>query len=134
MGIDYGDRRTGIALSDDTEFLAGGVTTIKSSDPQAVADKVTEICTENHVTKIVLGLPKNMDGSEGFRAEHTRAFGGLLNQRIPEAEIIYFDERMTTMAAAQYMNITDVRGKKRKNSIDMLAAKIILQDYLDSKR
>lgn len=134
MGIDYGDRRTGIALSDDTEFLAGGVTTIKSSDPQAVADKVTEICTENHVTKIVLGLPKNMDGSEGFRAEHTRAFGDLLKRRIPEAEIIYFDERMTTMAAAQYMNITDVRGKKRKNSIDMLAAKIILQDYLDSKR
>ena len=134
MGIDYGDRRTGIALSDDTEFLAGGVTTIKSSDPEAVADKVTEICAENHVTEIVLGLPKNMDGSEGFRAEHTRAFGDLLTLRMPEAEIIYFDERMTTMAAAQYMNITDVRGKKRKNSIDMLAAKIILQDYLDSKR
>ena len=134
MGIDYGDRRTGIALSDDTEFLAGGVTTIKSGDPQTVADKVTEICTENHVTKIVLGLPKNMDGSEGFRAEHTRAFGDLLTLRMPKAEIIYFDERMTTMAAAQYMNITDVRGKKRKNSIDMLAAKIILQDYLDSKR
>lgn len=82
----------------------------------------------------MLGLPKNMDGSEGFRADHTRNFGQALVRLLPDVEIIYYDERMTTMAAAEYMNITDVRGKKRKDSIDLLAAKIILQDYLDSKR
>ena len=62
----------------------------------------------------MLGLPKNMDGSEGFRAEHTRDFGQRLAALLPDIELVYYDERMTTMAAAQYMNITDVRGKKRK--------------------
>ena len=75
-----------------------------------------------------------MDGSSGFRVEHTLKFKELLQNLLPDTEIVMFDERMTTMAAAQYMNITDVRGKKRKNTIDTLAAKIILQDYLDSKR
>ena len=134
LGIDYGDRRTGVAVSDDSEFLASGVTTVKGADMNAVAKEIAKIYVELGAGKIVLGLPKNMDGSEGFRAEHTRSFGKALNDLLPEAEIIYYDERMTTMAAAQYMNITDVRGKKRKDSIDLLAAKIILQDYLDFKR
>ena len=134
LGIDYGDRRTGVAVSDDSEFLASGVTTVKSADMEDTALKIAEICREQGAGKIVLGLPKNMDGSEGLRADHTRNFGQALVRLLPDVEIIYYDERMTTMAAAEYMNITDVRGKKRKDSIDLLAAKIILQDYLDSKR
>ncbi len=134
LGIDYGDRRTGVAVSDDSEFLASGVTTVKSADMEDTALKIAEICREQGAGKIVLGLPKNMDGSEGFRADHTRNFGQALVRLLPDVKIIYYDERMTTMAAAEYMNITDVRGKKRKDSIDLLAAKIILQDYLDSKQ
>ncbi|MBQ8606387.1 MAG: Holliday junction resolvase RuvX [Clostridia bacterium] len=133
LGIDYGDRRTGIAMSDETEFLASVVCTIKGQDADFVANEVFKICNENKVGKIVLGLPKNMDGSSGFRVEHTMKFKEKLKALMPDTEIIMFDERMTTMAAAQYMNITDVRGKKRKENIDALAAKIILQDYLDSK-
>lgn len=134
LGIDYGDRRTGIAMSDETEFLASALCTIKGSDMDYVANEVVEICRKNDVKKIVLGLPKNMDGSSGFRVEHTMNFKEKLSALLPDVPIVMFDERMTTMAAAQYMNITDVRGKKRKDSIDVLAAKIILQDYLDSKK
>ena len=134
LGIDYGNRRTGVAVSDETEFLASSVGNVVESDPEKTAAKVAEIYKEQNAGRIVLGLPKNMDGSSGFRVEHTLRFKALLEGLLPGVEIVLYDERMTTMAAAQYMNITDVRGKKRKNTIDTLAAKIILQDYLDSKR
>lgn len=134
LGIDYGDRRTGVAMSDETEFLSSALCTIKGSDMDYVADEIFKICEQNSVGKIVLGLPKNMDGSSGFRVQHTMDFKQKLEQLMPQMEIVMFDERMTTMAATQYMNIADVRGKKRKGTIDVLAAKIILQDYLDSKR
>ncbi len=134
LGLDYGNRRTGVAISDETEFLASSVGNVVESDPEKCAKKVADIYRERGAEKIVLGLPKNMDGSSGFRVEHTLKFKELLENLLPDTEIVLFDERMTTMAAAQYMNITDVRGKKRKNTIDTLAAKIILQDYLDSKR
>ena len=134
-GIGELDRVLGGGIVPGSVVLAGGEPGIgKSTLFLQMADKLAQIAAEKKAELLVVGLPKNMDGSEGFRAEHTRAFGDLLKRRMPKAEIIYFDERMTTMAAAQYMNITDVRGKKRKNSIDMLAAKIILQDYLYSKR
>lgn len=132
LGIDYGDRRTGIAISDETEFLSGGLCTIKGADADKVAAEVAEIYKREGAGKIVLGLPKNMDGSSGFRVEHTMNFKAKLEKLLPGTKIVMYDERMTTLAASQYMNITDVRGKKRKESIDMLAAKIILQDYLDS--
>lgn len=134
LGIDYGDRRTGVAMSDETEFLASALTTVKGADADTVAKTIADLCSEHSVGKIVLGLPKNMDGSSGFRVEHTLNFKAKLEELMPGMEIVLYDERMTTMAAAQFMNITDVRGKKRKDSIDVLAAKIILQDYLDSKR
>lgn len=134
LGIDYGDRRTGVAVSDETEFLASALTTVKGQDMDIVAAEIAKIYSEQNAGRIVLGLPKNMDGSSGFRVEHTMNFKSKLEELIPGVDIVMFDERMTTMAAAQYMNITDVRGKKRKSTIDVLAAKIILQDYLDSKR
>ncbi len=134
LGIDYGDRRTGVSVSDELEFLANAVTTIKSADIQTVAQEIAKISVTHNAKKIVIGLPKNMDGTEGFRAKRTRELGNMLLQLLSDTEIIYYDERMTTMAAAQYMNITGFKGKKRKANIDMLAADIILQDYLDSKR
>lgn len=134
LGIDYGNRRTGVAVSDETEFLASSVGNVVESDPAKTAEKVADIYREQNAGKIVLGLPKNMDGSSGFRVEHTMRFKELLEELLPGVEIVLYDERMTTLAAAQYMNITDVRGKKRKNTIDTLAAKIILQDYLDSQK
>lgn len=134
LGIDYGNRRTGIAISDETEFLASSIGTVQGSDPQKVAKEVADIYIKNNAQKIVLGLPKNMDGSSGFRVEYTLRFKELLAELLPDTEIVLYDERMTTMVAHQYMNITDVRGKKRKSTVDTLAAKIILQDYLDSKR
>ncbi len=134
LGIDYGNRRTGVAVSDETEFLASSVGNVVESNPEKTAEKVAKIYKEQGAGKIVLGLPKNMDGSSGFRVEHTMRFKELLKGLLPDVEIVLYDERMTTLAAAQYMNITDVRGKKRKNTIDTLAAKIILQDYLDSQK
>ncbi len=134
LGIDYGDSRTGVAVSDGTGLISCGVETVRSKDPEKTAARIAEIYAERQAKKIVLGLPRNMDGSEGFRAERTRLFGQTLKDMLPDAEIIYYDERMTTMAASRYMDITDVYGKKRKESIDLLAAKIILQDYLDSLR
>ena len=134
LGIDYGNRRTGVAISDETEFLASAIGTVTESDPDKIAAEIVRIYTEQGASRIVLGLPKNMDGTEGFRAQYTYDFADKLRKLLPDTEIIMYDERMTTLAATQYMNITDVRGKKRKNTIDTLSAKIILQDYLDSKR
>ncbi len=114
LGIDYGDRRTGVAVSDDSEFLASGVTTVKGTDMDGTALKIAKICREQSAGKIVLGLPKNMDGSEGFRAEHTRDFGQRLAALLPDIELVYYDERMTTMAAAQYMNINRCARQKEK--------------------
>lgn len=134
LGIDYGNRRTGVALSDEDEFLASAIDTVTCSDADAAAGKIAELAGKHAVGRIVIGLPKNMDGSEGFRAGQTRVFGDKLKALLPDTEIIYYDERMTTVAASGYMHEVGVNAKKQKGSIDMLAAKIILQDYLDSKR
>lgn len=130
MGVDYGDVRTGIALSDINRFLASGYGTIKEGGMRATAKKVAELAKENDVCKIVIGLPKNMDGSEGASAEKIRAFAELL-KGYTDAEIDFLDERVSTMAAHTILNITDTRGEKRKGIIDTLSAEIILQNYLD---
>lgn len=134
LGIDYGERRTGVAISDESEFLSSTLTTVTGSDPYTVAQKIAELASEHGAGRIVLGLPRNMDGSEGFRAVSTRGFGDRLSALLPGTEIVYYDERMTTVSASGYMREAGLSAKKQKGSIDMLAAKIILQDYLDSKR
>lgn len=130
MGVDYGDVRTGIALSDINRFLASGYGTIKEGGMRATAKRVAELAKENDVCKIVIGLPKNMDGSEGASADKIRAFAELL-KGYTDAEIDFLDERVSTMAAHTILNITDTRGEKRKGVIDTLSAEIILQNYLD---
>lgn len=131
LGVDFGDVRTGLAISDETRFLASGIGFIKVGGIVKTADKVAEIFMENHAVAIVVGHPMNMNGTRGPRAERAEEFASLLRERLPAAEVILFDERMTTMAAARYLGETNTRGAKRKNVIDTLSAQIILQNYLD---
>lgn len=133
IGIDYGDARVGIAVSDETGFLASAVCTINVSGMRDACKKTIEKIKELNGTAIVLGFPKNMDGSESFRVEKTRAFADMLKNEI-DLEIIYMDERLSTVQAYTYLNITDYNGKKRKKVIDALSAQIILQSYLDKQR
>ena len=134
LGIDYGEARTGIAISDESEILSNTYGTLHERNKEALADKVASICEENNVQKIVLGLPKNMDGTEGFRAQATRVFKELLESRLPDLTFEFYDERMTTMIASHFMAEAGTKGKKKRNSIDALSAQIILQDYLERNR
>ncbi|MBQ4052559.1 MAG: Holliday junction resolvase RuvX [Clostridia bacterium] len=134
LGIDYGEARTGLAVCDENEMIATVIGTVPERDKEKLADKITEVCQKEAIEKIVLGLPKNMDGSEGFRAEHTRKFAALLQERLPHLPLDFYDERMTTMVASRFMMEANTKGKKKKASIDALSAQIILQDYIDRNR
>lgn len=131
LAVDFGDVRTGLAVSDATRFLASGIGTISVGGIVKTADKVAETARAEGVVAVVVGLPVNMDGSQGFRAERCREFAALLGERLPGCRIVMADERMSTMVASRYLNETDTRGKKRKGVIDTLSAQIILQDVLD---
>ena len=131
LGVDFGDTRTGLAVSDASRFLASGIGYVSPGGIQKTADKVALVAREQKVSAIVVGLPKNMDGSEGFRAERCREFAGLLREQLEEIPVAMIDERMTTMSASRYLNETNTRGQKRKGVIDTLSAQIILQNALD---
>lgn len=138
LGIDFGDKRTGVAISDASRILACGVGNVSVGGMQKTADRIAEIVKENNVKGgIVVGLPINMNGSEGPRAEHARRFADILTHALTlypdyaDIPVVMIDERMTTMAASRYLNETDTRGNKRKNVIDTLSAQIILQNALD---
>ena len=131
LGVDFGDTRTGLAVSDASRFLASGIGYVSPGGIQKTADKVVEVAREQKVSAIVVGLPKNMDGSEGFRAERCREFAGLLRDQLEDIPVAMIDERMTTMSASRYLNETNTRGQKRKGVIDTLSAQIILQNALD---
>lgn len=133
LGIDFGDARTGIAVSDANEFMASPVTVIKETDFDEVIKKSASYAKEYKVGRIVVGYPKNMNGTIGDRAQKSELFSKNLNE-LSGIEVTLWDERCTTMVAAAYMNATDTHGKKRKNTIDAAAATIILQDYLDYKK
>ena len=133
IGIDYGDARVGIAASDGTGFLASAVCTINVNGMRDACKKVADKIKELGGTKIVLGLPKNMDGSESFRADKSKAFAEMIKEAT-ELEVVFVDERLSTVEAYTYMNITEFNGKKRRQVIDALSAQIILQSYLDSQR
>ena len=138
LGIDFGDKRTGLAVSDKTRFLASGIGYISVGGIQKTAEKICEIVKEENITGgIVVGLPVNMNGTRGPRAEHAEKFAKILGELLSQDEttsslpIVMLDERMTTMAASRYLNETDTRGQKRKQVIDTLSAQIILQNALD---
>ena len=130
LGVDFGDKRTGLAVSDPSRYLASGIGYISPGGIEKTADAVAEIAREQGVTALIVGLPVNMDGSEGARADRCRKFARLLEERL-SLPVAMFDERMTTMTAARYLNETNTRGSKRKSVIDTLSAQIILQNCLD---
>ena len=138
LGVDFGDKRTGLATCDKNRIVASGIGQISVGGMQKTAAKICEIIKEENITGgIVVGLPINMDGSHGPRAEHAEKFARILGELMAEDEalsalpIVMMDERMTTMAASRYLNETDTRGQKRKQVIDTLSAQIILQNALD---
>ena len=130
LGVDFGDVRTGLALSNEAQSKASGIGQIQVGGMQKTAQAVAEVAAQRQAAGIVVGLPVNMDGSHGPRAAHAEKFAGLL-ARLVDVPVVMLDERMTTMAAARYLNETDTRGKKRKGVIDTLSAQIILQNALD---
>lgn len=128
IGIDFGDRRVGIAKSEGV--LASGVCTVTVTGIEDAVEKTAMKIQELGGTKIVLGLPRNMDGSEGFRAERTRRFAEMLTQKTG-IDCEFMDERLSTAEAYIYMNITGFSSKKRRGVIDTLSAQVILQSYID---
>lgn len=129
ISVDYGDVRTGVAACDKLQLLASPVTVIKQKDPELLSEEIKKICLEKKAEKIVLGLPKNMDGSEGFRAEACKEFAKLLSEKTG-LSVDFQDERLTTVSANNILNATDTRGKKRKAVVDAVSAVLILEDYL----
>lgn len=129
LAIDYGDARTGVAVSDPTGTLAGFTTVIHSHSPQEVARKLSELAKAHGAERLVMGYPRNMDGTEGPRAQLYRDFA----QRVEEAagqEVVLWDERRTTVDAHRILTQTGNRGKKRKEKVDAVAATLILEGYL----
>ena len=130
LGVDFGDTRTGLALSDASRFLSSGIGYVSPGGIEKTADTVALVAAEQKVAAVVVGLPVNMDGSEGGRAARCRKFASMLAERTG-VPVAMFDERMTTMTASRYLNETGTHGKKRKTVIDTLSAQIILQNCLD---
>lgn len=133
MAVDLGKARTGIAASDKTEYLASPVAVISEKRREVLLQKVAEKAREIKAELVVVGLPRNMDGSEGESAVNARAFAQELSEELG-IETVLWDERCTTVTAHGYLNNTNTRGKKRKAVIDQVAATVILQSYLDSRR
>lgn len=133
MSIDYGDARTGIAFCDKNEILASAYTTINESYQPKLVKKIVEIIEAEQPEKIVVGLPRNMDGSYGFRADRCRELAEALSS---ETDILidFEDERLTTVIAHDILSENNVRGKKRKNTVDAVSAVVILQSYIDKRK
>lgn len=129
MGVDYGDARTGIAISDLLCSIVGTTTVIHSRNTDKTVAEILRLIKENDVSEIAVGLPKNMDGTEGVRAELCRA----LAQRLAEESglpVKLWDERRTTVEAHNILSAHNYHGKKRKNTVDAVAASLILEGYL----
>ena len=133
LGVDYGDVRTGLAECDVSGMLAGPIGTIAEGGMRNTAVRVAREAESRSCKKIVIGLPKNMNGSEGQRAETVKAFAKILSE-LTSIPIDFYDERMTTMEAYRFLDSTATYGKKRKQAIDTLSAEIILQGYIDKER
>lgn len=129
LAVDYGDARTGIAISDLLCSIVGSTTVIHSRNPEKTVAEILKLVQENGVGEIVVGLPKNMDGSEGPRAELCRLFADKLREATG-LEIAMWDERRTTVEAHNILSMHDYHGKKRKNTVDAVAASLILEGYL----
>ena len=132
LGLDVGDRTVGVAVSDLLGMTAQGVETIRREELSADLSRLDELMREYDAVKLVVGLPRNMNGTEGERCEFVRAFAGEIQKVRPDAVIVFWDERLSTVAASRSLIAADVSRKKRKKVIDKMAAVFILQGYLDS--
>ena len=129
MAIDYGDARTGIAMSDLLCSIVGTTTVIHSRNPEKTMMQILQLVQEHQVTEICMGLPKNMDGSEGPRAQLCREFADMLKEA-SGLPVAMWDERRTTVEAHNILSQHNYHGKKRKNTVDAVAASLILEGYL----
>ena len=129
MGIDYGDARTGIAISDLLCSIVGSTAVLNSHNREKLMGDILRLCQENNVGQIVVGLPKNMDGTEGERAKRCREFADELAAR-SGIKVTMWDERRTTVEAHNILSQHNYHGKKRKNTVDAVAASLILEGYL----
>ncbi len=133
MAVDYGDVRTGLAVCDKNEILASPVSVIKESDRDSLIEKIISAAKDRKAEAFVVGLPKNMDGSQGFRAEACKEFASELAEK-SGLDVQMYDERLTTVSAHLALNMTDTRGKKRKAVVDAVSAVMILEDYMAHRK
>lgn len=133
MAIDYGDAHTGVAISDPTGFLTGYAATIDAYRPEVVAERIAALIQEYGVEELVLGYPKNMDGSLGPRAEKSERMAELLRE-VTALPVTLWDERRTTIDAHQILFAGGKNAKKRKKTVDAVAASLILEGYLTFKK
>lgn len=129
LAIDYGDARTGIAISDIMGMIVGQTTVIHSRNPKKTAEEIARIVKECGAEKLVMGFPRNMDGSEGPRADLYREFAALVEETVGQP-VVLWDERRTTVEAHNILSDCNYHGKKRKNTVDAVAASLILEGYL----
>ena len=135
MGLDYGSKTVGVAISDSLLLTAQGVEIVRRKEENKLRKtlaRIEELIVENDVTEIVLGLPKNMNDTEGFRVEATKEFKEKLERRTG-LPVIFWDERLTTVAADDIMMELGIKRENRKEYVDMIAAMLILQEYLDNR-
>jgi putative Holliday junction resolvase len=133
MGLDYGDRRIGVAISDAFGWTAQGVEVIERRRDEGELDRIAALVKDNEVGEIVVGLPKNMNGTIGPRGEICMEFANTLRESL-SLPVHLWDERLSTVSAERTLLEADVSRKKRKQVVDKMAASLILQNYLDSKR
>lgn len=133
MSVDLGKARTGIAVSDSGESFAFPKKVITEYNEEKLIDKICETAKELGAEMMVVGVPKNMDGSSGWRADECIAIADKIKEK-SGIEVNMWDERCTTVSAYTYLNMTDTRGKKRKEVVDAVAATIILEDYLNYRK
>ena len=133
MGIDFGDARTGLAVSDEMNILVGEAWTLNEWNPDVVAEKILAEAKARNVQRLVLGLPKNMDGTEGPRAEKCREFGEKL-KAMTDLELVMWDERRSSIEAHQILHANGKKEKKHRKTVDAVAASLILEGYLGTLR
>ena len=133
MSVDLGHVRTGVAVCDPTELIASPVGTITERRDEVLVEKLAALAKEKRAEMLVVGLPRNMDGSCGESAQRCQALGEQLGA-VTGLPVTFWDERLTTVSAIGFLNQTDTRGKKRKAVIDTVSAVIILEDFLQSRK
>ena len=133
VAVDLGQARTGLAVCDRGEVLASPLAVIQERDRARLVERIAAAARERGAQRLVVGLPRNMDGSEGESAQKARETGAMLAE-VSGLPVDFCDERGTTITAHNYLNATNTRGKKRKAVVDAVAATVILEDYLQSRR